>query len=73
VVDLRGRWPVGDAIPSNPSVIFVDAPTPDVSSTVIRRRLADGLAIADLVPNEVARHIARHRLYQPPDGGKPLA
>lgn len=46
-----------------PGIFLLDAPTPDISSTTIRRRLADGASIADLVPNAVAAHIARHRLY----------
>jgi nicotinate-nucleotide adenylyltransferase len=73
IIDLRGGGPVADAIPPGPSVIFVDAPTPDASSTAIRQRLSTGLPISDLVPFEVARHIERHHLYQPPDGGSPLA
>jgi nicotinate-nucleotide adenylyltransferase len=45
------------------SVLFVDAATPDVSSTEIRRRLGDGERIDGLVPAGVAAHIRRHRLY----------
>lgn len=46
-----------------PSVFLVDAPTPDVSSTAIRRRLRANESIAGLVPAAVERHIVRHRLY----------
>jgi nicotinate-nucleotide adenylyltransferase len=50
---------------SKTSVIFVDAATPDVSSTEIRRRVAAGESIDGLVPSSVAHHIRRHRLYVP--------
>lgn len=71
VVDFRAR--AAAALPGHPCVIFLDAATPDVSSTAIRDRVAAGRAIDDLVPAEVGRHIARHHLYRPPDGGSPLA
>jgi len=41
----------------------IDAPTPDVSSTEIRRRLRDGESIQGMVPAEVELHIRRHGLY----------
>ena len=46
-----------------PSVFLVDATTPDVSSTVIRRRLRQGETITGLVPGAVETHILQHRLY----------
>jgi nicotinate-nucleotide adenylyltransferase len=46
-------------------VVLVDAATRDVSSTLIRDRLAQGAAIDDLVTPAVARHIVSHDLYQP--------
>ena len=45
------------------SIFLVDAPTPDVSSTGIRRRLRSGQPISGLVPAAVEAHILRHRLY----------
>ena len=42
---------------------FIEAKTPDVSSTDIRARLATGRSIADLVPPAVERYILNHRLY----------
>jgi nicotinate-nucleotide adenylyltransferase len=45
------------------SIYLVDAPTPDVSSTEIRRRLAAGRALSGLVPPGVEHHIAQHALY----------
>jgi nicotinate-nucleotide adenylyltransferase len=45
------------------SVFLIEAATRDVSSTMIRARLAAGQSIGDLVPPPVARHIAAHHLY----------
>ncbi len=47
------------------SILHVDANTPDVSSTDIRRRVASGESIEGVVPPGVAEHIRRHRLYVP--------
>jgi nicotinate-nucleotide adenylyltransferase len=47
----------------SPSIFLVDAPTPDVSSTDIRKRLAAGEPITGLVPAAVERHIVQHGLY----------
>jgi nicotinate-nucleotide adenylyltransferase len=41
----------------------VRLPMMDVSSTEVRRRVAAGESIADLVPDTVARYIEQHRLY----------
>jgi nicotinate-nucleotide adenylyltransferase len=46
-----------------PLIIVIDAPTTDVSSTAIRRRLADGEPIDGLVPPRVQQHIEQHGLY----------
>jgi nicotinate-nucleotide adenylyltransferase len=51
---------------SRPSIFAVDARTPDVSSTDIRRRLRAGQSISGLVPPAVEAHILRHRLYVEP-------
>jgi len=45
------------------AVVLVEAATPDVSSTDIRRRLRAGESIAGLVPAPVENHIRRHGLY----------
>lgn len=42
----------------------VTLPMMNVSSTDIRGRVTQGQGIADLVPEPVARYIARHHLYQ---------
>ena len=51
-------------------VLTLQMPPMAVSATQIRQLLAGGLgenhAMADLLPNPVARYIAQHRLYQAP-------
>jgi len=44
-------------------IFLVDAPTPDVSSTDIRRRVREGRSISGLVPVPVEHHIRQHALY----------
>ncbi len=44
-------------------VILVSAPTTDVSSTEVRRRLHEGVPVGDLVPAAVERYIRQHQLY----------
>jgi nicotinate-nucleotide adenylyltransferase len=46
-----------------PQVFLLDARTPDVSSTEIRRRLDAGEPLTGLVPPAVESHIRRHDLY----------
>jgi nicotinate-nucleotide adenylyltransferase len=48
-----------------PAIFLVDAVTPNVSSTEVRRRLAAGETVAGLVCPAVEQHIRRHRLYGP--------
>jgi nicotinate-nucleotide adenylyltransferase len=45
-------------------VILVEAHTPDVSSTEIRRRVRAGESVSGLVPNAVAEYIRTHHLYR---------
>jgi nicotinate-nucleotide adenylyltransferase len=59
------RDPKSRIIGASTSVSFLDARTPDISSTEVRRRVAGGEAIDGLVPPGVAEHIRRHRLYTP--------
>ena len=60
----RLRTPAEGPAPGGETAVFlVDAPTPDVSSTEIRRRLRTGEPVTDLVPAPVEAHIRRHRLY----------
>jgi nicotinate-nucleotide adenylyltransferase len=62
---LRERVP--SAFRDRPSaqtrVILVEAHTPDISSTDIRRRVRAGESLSDFVPDPVARYIAAHHLY----------
>jgi nicotinate-nucleotide adenylyltransferase len=47
----------------DPLILLIDGPTANVSSTAIRRRLAEGQSIEGLVPPSVQQHIEQHRLY----------
>jgi len=47
-------------------VTFFDMPRIDVSSTLVRVRVAAGQPIRYLVPDEVARYIEAHGLYRSP-------
>jgi len=58
----------GAALAVNPQIAraehqLVPLPMMDVSSTEVRRRVAAGESIAELVPGTVARYIEQHRLY----------
>jgi len=57
------------ALPSVLKVLLVDAPTSDVSSTDVRRRLESGTSIAGLVPAAVETYIGQHGLYSRGDSG----
>jgi nicotinate-nucleotide adenylyltransferase len=50
--------------PDAPSPVFFDMPRLDISSSQIRRRVAENRSIRYLVPEPVAEHIARGRLYR---------
>lgn len=52
-----------DPFPHGTSVFLVDAPTTDVSSTEVRRRIASGQPIHGLVAPAVEHHIQQHGLY----------
>lgn len=57
-----------DGVPAGPGpretlIFLVDAPTSDVSSTEIRRRIAERRPLSGLVPPGVEQHIAQHALY----------
>lgn len=61
----HSQLPVPEGHPTAPRVLSVEANTPDVSSTDIRRRVGAGESIDGLVPSSVAGHIRRHHLYVP--------
>jgi len=48
----------------NPLIHLLQAPTPAVSSTMVRDRLKLGESITGLVPPLVEAHILKHRLYR---------
>jgi len=55
------------AIPDlSQSVIMLDAPQIEISSSEIRHRVARGLSIRHLVPEPVERYIKQHKLYLTP-------
>jgi nicotinate-nucleotide adenylyltransferase len=62
---LAGRMvrPPLDSSRHDPSIVLLEAPTPDVSSTAIRERRLRGESIAGLVPDSVRQHIEQHELY----------
>ena len=67
---LRSRTRPASAPPDaagRTGIFLVEAATRDVSSTLVRRRLAAGQPLDDLVPSAVARHIAAHHLYTEDD------
>jgi len=53
-------------------VVFFDMPRIDVSSSSIRRRVAEGRPVRYLVPDAVADAIGDHHLYRPA-AGRPAA
>ena len=56
--------PLETLIPGlSPRLILLDKPEIDVSATQIRRRVAEGLSIRDMVPTPVADYIKQHQLY----------
>ncbi len=59
------KSPIPEVDPTRPTLFSVEADTPDVSSTDIRRRVGAGESIDGLVPSSVAGHIRRHHLYVP--------
>lgn len=57
-------------VSADTAVIPIEAQTRNVSSSEVRRRLAAGQSIDDLVPPAVARHITAHHLYVTPSRGR---
>ncbi len=55
---------LAEHFPGAPRPAFFDMPRLDISSSLIRRRVARGLPIRYLVPDPVAERIARERLYR---------
>jgi nicotinate-nucleotide adenylyltransferase len=65
---LAGRMRAAEQLVSEesatPLIYLLDAPTPDVSSTMVRSRLAGGESISGLVPPLVETYIHQHVLYR---------
>lgn len=55
--------PTAASSAGEPAIFLVDARTPDVSSTEIRRRMARREPLTGLVPPGVEAHIVQHGLY----------
>jgi len=68
VPELTPRLIDAAALPTSsngaPRIVVLQAITPDVSSTEIRRRVAAGESLTGLTSSAVIRHIARHGLYR---------
>ncbi len=64
LLELRPDGPPLERLPRRPSIFFFPLPTPDISSTDIRRLVRNGQSPAGLVPAAVARYIRDRRLYQ---------
>jgi len=47
---------------------IIPTPLVDISSTCIRKRLASGLDVSEMLHPAVAEYIQRHRLYRPAEG-----
>jgi nicotinate-nucleotide adenylyltransferase len=62
---LRSGSGLASADDGDPLIYLLEAPTPEVSSTVVRERLRRGEGISGLVPPLVETHILQHRLYSP--------
>lgn len=52
------------SVPPQPGIFLVDAPTSPVSSTDIRRAVAEGRPLTGMVPADVAAYIERQGLYR---------
>jgi nicotinate-nucleotide adenylyltransferase len=60
--DIAAR--LGERFADAPPPAFFDMPRLDISSSLIRRRVAEGRPIRYLVPEPVAERIARGKLYR---------
>ena len=57
------RPPIEQASTTDPLIILIDAPTAEVSSTIVREQRALGQSIAGMVDPAVQQHIEQHLLY----------
>ena len=54
----------GSGPPTGTSDIVCERPTPDISASELRRAIASGGRVTDMVPEAVAAYIARNALYR---------
>ena len=46
------------------NIFIIDTPKIDISSTMIRKRISDGVSISDMVPKGVEEYILNNKLYR---------
>ena len=66
VADSLDTWHRADEVRELCEIVVIDRPPGDVSSTEVRRRLAEGEPVDDLVPLPVIREIGERGLYPRP-------
>jgi nicotinate-nucleotide adenylyltransferase len=54
----------GFGVPPWPSIVLIDVPTTDVSSSAIRIRIENGQPLDGMLDPRVAQHIEQHGLYR---------
>jgi nicotinate-nucleotide adenylyltransferase len=64
-------WLAAQAPGAADRVDFLEGPRLDISSTSIRKLVAEGRSIRDLVPPAVERYVAEHHLYRRPNEPEP--
>lgn len=64
MVQFVGVKRPGYAIETNYPIIWVDTPTTDISSTVIRKKIKEGCSVKYLVPEKTLDYIEQKRLYK---------
>jgi nicotinate-nucleotide adenylyltransferase len=63
VVDLRGQAQPSEETLNTPHIFLTDYVCEDVSATRIRQLCAKGCEVDDLVPEAVAKYVAKYGLY----------